>query len=433
MVAPDDPRWPGSPPPADGAAPLVLLGASVRAFAQSAVRCGWAVHAADLFADLDLVAVAREAVAVGDAVAGDAAAYPWSLRAAAARFPPCAAWCYTGALENHPELIAAIAATRPLAGNPPAAVRRLRDRHVVAAAARAAGLAAAETFDDPAGLPVDGTFLVKPVAGAGGRGIRPWTARAAARHALESAAPHGARGPRQWQRLVAGAPWSATFVLGVGGPRCVGVARQLVGAAWCRAAPFAWCGAVAAPARLAPAFAAAVARLGPPLATGSGGAGLVGVDLIVDDAGRVHVIEVNPRPTASMELFERTGELAVAADHLAACGIASPVFRPPAAPTDAVWSKAVLFARPGTRIDAPTIEALRRESRAWTDADGGWPALADVPRPGQSLPGGAPVLTAFARGPAPAESLAALRSRIAVVDALLRPDPACAAAVPDDA
>ena len=117
-------------------APLVIIGASARAVAQSAARCGWSVHAADLFGDLDLAAAARETVAVG--IRSDppaSTAYPWSLRDAAARFPAGAAWCYTGALENHPDLIAAIAATRPLAGCPADAVRRLRDPRTVAAAA----------------------------------------------------------------------------------------------------------------------------------------------------------------------------------------------------------------------------------------------------------------------------------------------------------
>jgi len=427
MDAPDAVQRPGIAAGSTTAAPLVLLGASVRALGQSAACCGWQVHAADLFADVDLVEVAREAIAVGAAggvAVGPvaAAAYPWSLRAAAGRFPPGAAWCYTGALENHPDLIAAIAATRPLAGNPADAVRRLRDRRTVAAAAAAAGLAVPDTFDDPTGLPGDGTFLVKPVAGAGGRGIRPWTGAARAEEASPPAAVRAERMPRQWQRRVAGAPWSATFVFGGGGPRFVGVARQLVGTAWCHAAPFAWCGAVAASARLPPPFAATVARLGPPLAAESGGVGLVGVDLIVDDAGRVHVIEVNPRPTASMELFERTGDLALAADHLAACGFASPRPHRPCAAADAgaTWSKAVLFARQDTPLGEDMIGALRAAGAAWTAADGGWPALADLPRPAQVLAAGGPVLTVFARGPAAAESLAALRGRIAAVERLLR-------------
>ena len=410
-------------------APLVIIGASARAVAQSAARCGWSVHAADLFGDLDLVAAARETVAVG--IRSDppaSTAYPWSLRDAAARFPAGAAWCYTGALENHPDLIAAIAATRPLAGCPADAVRRLRAPRTVAAAAAAAGLASPECFASPAGLPRDGTFLVKPVASAGGRGIRPWTSQAAVTAADSSAATGGPA--RLWQRFVAGAPWSATFLFQSGEARLVGVARQLVGAGWCRAAPFAWCGAVVAPAPLA----AAVARLGDPLAALSGGVGLVGVDVVVDDAGRVHVIEVNPRPTASMELFERAFDWSLACAHLAACGIPSP--RPPvprpAAAAAAVWSKAVLFARRDVCVDEDMVAGLRQASDGWTAADGGWPSLADLPRPGPPLAAGAAVLTVFARGPAPAESLVALRCRVTAVEALLErtPEPMLRAAPP---
>ncbi|MFM9196015.1 MAG: hypothetical protein ACKOWG_09790 [Planctomycetia bacterium] len=100
--------------------PLVILGASARALARSAAQAGWEPYAADLFCDLDLQATARQAVQVS-------AGYPSSLASAAAGFPSAAPWCYTGALENHPDLVDRIAKTRPLAGNAGAILRRLRE------------------------------------------------------------------------------------------------------------------------------------------------------------------------------------------------------------------------------------------------------------------------------------------------------------------
>jgi len=194
---------------------LVVVGASVRAFAQSACRAGWRVHAADLFADLDLAAVADSVVI---ARAGGAT-YPGSLVAACRRFPPGPV-CYTGALENHPDVIAALAAERPLLGASVAAVRAVRDVMNLERAARAAGLAFPETRADAAGLPRDGSFLVKPTAGAGGRGIDRWTALTARRPRT---------GRSIWQRFVPGAAWSTCHVVGPRGAELLAASRQLLG------------------------------------------------------------------------------------------------------------------------------------------------------------------------------------------------------------
>ena len=59
------------------------------------------------------------------------------------------------------------------------------------------------------------------------------------------------------------------------------------------------------------------------------------------------------------------------------------------------------------------------EAKAWTEADGGWPALADIPRPGQTLPAGGPAVTLFAAGRTADDAIAELRGRVARVDALL--------------
>lgn len=410
-----DPALSLTAPPA-----IVVLGASTRAFAVSAAAAGFAVRAADLFADLDLAAAAVTCVSVASPPgAASATPYPWSLGAAARGMPAGAPFVYTGGLENHPRLLAAIAAERPLAGNGPEPLRVLRDWRSVAEGARRAGAMFPETSVDPAGVPTDGTFLVKPAAGAGGRGILPWT------HAAARSAGHEPDPSRLWQRIIPGAAWSATAIMQAGHGRLVGVSRQLVGERWCRAAPFSWCGAVTGPARLGPSLApatlATLERLADELAAMSQGVGLVGVDVVVDAAGRAHVLEVNPRPTASMELFERRGILRLAADHLAACGVAPPIGggRAVAAPADVPWAKGVLFARRAITVDEPLLARLLSRAEAWTAADDGWPAIADIPRPGQTLPPGGPVVSVFARGPAAAEALAAVRDRVAAVDRLV--------------
>ena len=380
------------PPTTPSRPPLVILGASCRFAAESASRAGWAVHAADLFDDCDLAAAAVASRRVAD--------YPDGLVAAAASFPP-APWCYTGAVENHRRVIECVSAARPLAGNAVAEVCRVRDPLAVAELARLAGLRFPDTFHSPRGLPTDGSFLRKPLASAGGHSITPWL----------TTQPPDLPG-FVWQRRVAGDPVSAVFCLAGVGSRLLGVSRQLVGADWCRAAPFAYAGSVSLPrVRAFLPIHEQFERLTTVLAGHAGLRGVVGVDAIVERDGRVTVIEINPRPPASAELAERSTGAAVLERHLAAFGLRSPVPPRPVRANDTVWSKAILFTAHSLPIDEHLRERVRLLAAPWTDADG-HRAIADIPRAGQVLRAGAPLLTVFGRGESPAASTAELRRRI---------------------
>lgn len=379
---------------------IIILGASARALAHSASAAGWEVHAADLFGDVDLRAVAPAAIRVASRDE-----YPGNLAVAAAAMP-AGPWCYTGAIENHPDLIDAIGMARPLAGTPAAAVRMVRDPARLAASLRAAGLRFPETVTAPMGVPEDGTFLLKPRAGAAGRGIRPWVRPMAG----------GESRPEQWvwQRRIAGAPHAAAFIVAHDGPRLIGLSRQLIGEPWCHAGAFAYCGSVVVPKASIPnGVAAQLARIGSVLAAEHDLVGAVGVDVVIDAAGDVWVIEVNPRFTASMELHERSTGESVAALHLHACGFAMNVATPPRRPRACrVWAKAVLHAPLSIGITDPLVATWQRSAAAWGRDEGGLPALADIPAPGQTIPRGAPLLTVFAAGVDAAAAMASLTARV---------------------
>jgi len=371
---------------------LVVAGASVRAFAASAARAGWRVYAADLFGDHDLRNVAREVVAISP--------YPAGLLKTIDGWP-AAPLVYTGALENHPDLLAAVASRRPLAGCSAERVRRVRDPDLLGQAVRGAGLGFPETRRDPRGLAADGSWLVKPLASAGGRGIRRWQGGD-----VREPEPAGV----VWQRLVSGQSWSAGYLLAGGTARLLAVSRQLVGRRWCHAGPFAYCGSLAIdPATVGKHVAEQLERLGDVLGGEFGLCGLVGVDLVIDQQRRVHVIEVNPRPTASLELVERATGLSLAAAHLAAFG-----FRPPLAeprPWRGTWGKAVLFAGRPLVCDEAVAAALLAERPGGAEpAD--WPIVADIPVAGQTIPAGGPVCTVFASGATPSVAVRRLRRRL---------------------
>lgn len=387
---------------------LIAVGASVRAFACSARRSGWQVHAVDLFGDADLQAAATTTVVA----AGGNLRYPQSLVVAAAELP-AGPWCYTGALENHPDVIAALAAQRPLLGATAAAVQAVRDHAWLAEVLRTAGFGFPDTFTTPRHPPRDGTFLVKPRASAGGRGIAVWDRSAEDRDPAAWV----------WQRRIEGESWAAAFVVSrAGEARLWGVSRQLVGLPWCHARPFAYCGSIDVPLTPMPSHVrASLERLGRAIAAAFaplGLAGLVGLDLIIDSSGEVHVIEANPRPTASMELVERTTGESLAAVHAAACG-GEPPHPPARCPQDVTWGKAVLFAARDVMIDAERFAGLQRACVPCTAHEAGWPVLADIPCMGTAIPASAPLLTVFAAAQGRSSVLDRLRTRAAAIDAVV--------------
>lgn len=375
---------------------IIVLGASARAIAHSARRAGLRVFAADLFGDRDL-----EEVCDGYRVVRQ---YPGGLEAAAREFPP-APWIYCGGIEHHVELIESITRLRPLAGCPPEAVRAVRDPIWLATVSRAGGLKHPETTGDPAGLPLDGSFLVKPRRGAGGRGIAPWTACQATI----------ARDPAEWlwQRRIDGTPRSVALVVGAAETSLVGTSRQLVGLPASRGPAFGWCGGIEVQDVATSGFLKLSRRL-----ADVGCRGLVGIDFIEDAHGDCHVLEVNPRPTASMELFERTLGTSLVAAHLEACGFAPPLgsMPPPAGPSKRpsrpTWAKGWLFADGDVVVTADVIRAWEHLDREWRTTDGPWPAFADLPRPDTVVPARGPIVSVFARGRDQAEAGSLLETRL---------------------
>src|SRR4051812_31240628 len=111
---------------------LIILGASARAAAFSALRAGWRPWCADLFADMDLEAICPTVrLPLQD--------YPRGF-ARLCDSAPLGPWIYTGALENYPGLLRTMAQRRQLWGNSAEVVRKVRRPLALAACLNAAGL-----------------------------------------------------------------------------------------------------------------------------------------------------------------------------------------------------------------------------------------------------------------------------------------------------
>ena len=122
---------------------------------------------------------------------------------------PCERWLYTGALENYPETVDALAALRPLQGHNAKVLRRVRDPMQLQAALCGAGFAFPETKLEAeiAVDPKDEAWIGKTYRGSSGSGVGV------------------ASGATYQQRRVEGVPLSAVYL----GEQFLGVTRQLCG------------------------------------------------------------------------------------------------------------------------------------------------------------------------------------------------------------
>ena len=373
---------------------LTIVGASARAAAHSARRAGFSPYAADLFADVDLRNFCPS-VLVGD--------YPQGLERACAG-PQPGGWMYTGALENYPELVDRLAALRTLWGNGAAVLRAVRDPRRVARAVAAERVSAPALAETPAGLPTDGSWLVKPYRSAGGANIHVWTADVAS---TESSDRH------YFQQRVDGLPCAAVYVAARGSAMLLGVTEQLVGVGWSGAPVFSYAGSIG-PLALKPWQQKGFARLGGCLAKEFGLVGLFGVDAVVS-AERIWILEVNPRYTASVEVLERTLELSAVGLHVAACrdGALPRVKAAPRSSPPARAGKVIVYAR--RQMVVPEALALAVEPHLGAT----WPRYADVPPPGTEIRSGRPILTLLSSGPTTKHVVSDLRERAAQIDVLL--------------
>ena len=181
----------------------------------------------------------------------------------------------------------------------------------------------------------------------------------------------------------------------------LGVTRQLIGEAWCEMSGFRYCGSIG-PVALNSQQQDTFDRIGQCLCECFALTGLFGVDAVINDDG-VWPIEVNPRYTASCELFDRSCDISTVAWHVDACELAR-------IPTEShsprrCCGKAIVYAKHRRVVS----KAAAREMLApRTD----WPELADIPLAGTTIEAHGPVVTVFAEGVNEQHVLEGLQSRV---------------------
>jgi predicted ATP-grasp superfamily ATP-dependent carboligase len=350
-----------------GAEQVLIVGVSTRALAESASRAGYSCLSVDAFGDLDQKSRVHNVGLSRDL------GRPYSAAAAVAigRRSAAASAAYVANLENHPAAVRRLARGRRLLGNTPATLVRARNPVAVAEVVRRAGGRVPLTLlPDQARHAAAGVrWLRKPRRGGGGSGVREW----------KLGAPLG---PHELvQEHIEGVLASVAFV--ANGQRAVllGMARGLSGDPAFGAHGHRYCGS------LYPFFAERtlldrMAAIISAVTEAFGLVGLNGIDFVLRE-GEPHVLEINPRYCASMELMERGAGINVFEAHVSACDGALPSIE--LAPTGDVLGKAILHAR---------REVVVGDSRRWLLRDD----VRDVPFPGDRIHRGHPICTVFARG-----------------------------------
>jgi predicted ATP-grasp superfamily ATP-dependent carboligase len=307
------------------------------------------------------------------------------------------ALAYSGGLENRPVLLESLERHGRILGNGPGAVARVRDPRALFGFLRRAGIPHARTWTgrNAAAPRGGGRDLWKGIRSGGGSRVL-------------AARPGQAR-PRGFyrQEFLAGIPGSASFV--ADGERAVllGLSEQLSGWRALGVRGFRYGGSIAGPVeRLVPRRAAAVlAGAVASITRRFRLRGLNGVDFILAH-GVPHVIEVNPRYTASMELLEELSGVNFFDLHLAAVLRGDLPARRPPLPPGRFMGKGILYAPRDLRVADP--ESLARLG------------CRDIPVAGEAIAAGHPICTVIARARTRAACRRLLLGRAAAARRALR-------------
>jgi len=339
---------------------ILIAAISGRALAQSARRGGYQPLVADFFGDQDTLQVTTDHVQLRGTLARgiDEDALFEALDALSARHHPLGIVCGSG-FEDRVHLLERIAGRWRLFGNSAAVVAKVKDPATLSA------------ICGKAAIPLPGFCLEKPSpaadwlakrkGGAGGAHIKP----------AEKAVP----GAVYYQRKVPGTPISALFLANGTSATILGFSSQ-----WhlpTADKPYRYGGAVqpaSLPVDIAASLTAAVQRLSVAAAL----VGLNSADFIVDGK-QFWLLEVNPRPGATLDIFE-PAQGSLFALHMAACAGTLP---PAPGFSGRAQAAAIVYAE----NDIASFPAL-----AWPH----W--TADRPQRGIAIKAGEPLCTVYACG-----------------------------------
>ena len=275
------------------------MAVSGRALAASARRAGFVPLVADFFADADTRQIAHSCYKLDDLKRG----FQWkalapALEALAEAAPsPLLGVVYGSGFEDRPTLLAKIAERWPLLGNGPSVVERVKSPEVFFTELARLGIPHPRTVMDPAAA--GSGWLAKRQGGAGGSHVV--TSHVAA---AGTARRRSAKGRTYFQEKLEGRPVSALFA-------GTGTSAQVLGFSEQWAAPTSrakWrYGGAARPAELSQDLEARLTDSVERVAQCFDLKGLGSADFLVNGED-FHLLEINPRPGATLDIFDSEAE-----------------------------------------------------------------------------------------------------------------------------
>lgn len=341
--------------------PIIVIAAiSSRPYVKAAVEAGYEVIAIDAFLDQDTQAMAKQCCYVPcQNYQFDQAAMLSAISATLAAYGRDAltGFSYGAGFEGQPSLITEIQKHLPLLGNQPSVVQQCKDPIEFNQFCRAYNFATpAVTMEMPA---TPEGWLVKTKGASGGAHIK-----FAERHTFQLDAD------QYYQQFHAGIPVSCLFLAGESDANIVGVNEQWVASG--TDTPFKYGGA-ASQLNLSDNLQAEFKRFIEVATSHFGLKGLNCVDALLED-GRLVFLEINPRLSATMDLYT-TQEGGLLASHVAA-------FQSSAAPLPKVLSES----KAHHIVYATTLTHSQAE-QTWPE----W--VCDIPSAEQTFEVGMPICT----------------------------------------
>ncbi|MDP7191050.1 MAG: ATP-grasp domain-containing protein [Alphaproteobacteria bacterium] len=364
---------------------FLIAALSGRSLAAAAARAGHGVFVLDLFNDSDLATLARKSAPV-EADAGGGFDGESLLGAAGELKCGEAPLVFGAGFEDRPELLGRLAEDRTLCGNSPQTLTRIKDPGDFFVTLDGLGIRHPQTSltlpeNSPAG------WLVKPVGGSGGRHIREiWENNPSAPVYYP---------PFYYQRELAGRAVSLLF-LGDGKRICaLGLSEQFP-TPFPPDHPFRFGFAVTLPDGDA-TLMTGLTRTAMALTKVYGLVGLNSLDALMDEAGELSVLEVNPRPGATLDLFDPLAGTPLFDLHVeAVAGNLPHDSEIPRGQADVFRACGILYA----------------DTSFHMGEDMDWPVWgADRPRTGTAFAIGDPICTIFAEGGTPAQAMEFIAER----------------------
>ena len=344
---------------------ILLVGVVTREMAQSAVSAGYDVISLDYFGDSDQPASARVYSLIRDFFLEPDLK---NLASVAKTFAGKVEMVVVGAgLENEPALFE-IDKPEFYWTNSLISVSKARDPKILAEVLSGTGMQFPKTIMPGKPLPTEGNWLIKDRRCSGGLGVKEWDGKASVQQY------------EVLQEKIDGELMSACFLADGKRSILIGLTHQYAGIPELGASPFAWCGNVA-PYRdpsLEKTISSSVQRLTEKI----GMIGVNGIDFILSK-GVPFLLEINPRWTGSLELFERLYGINLFQLHMQACNGNLPE-KFPILMSQKIMGKGILYARHDTNVG---------DTSRWKDK-----GIADIPHKGEMIPADSPICTIFSSG-----------------------------------